>query len=134
MINMFSQMAYICHFGFFFFCYVLPRASYRYIWCGFIPSVVWRFSNYYFQLPRFGNLALNSFSSYFFIETGMFHTWEASVCPLYVHMPPYICMPHVWTSQQPHILKHPHMSQCSPVHLCCRGYLHVIGDVGPPYV
>ena len=29
------------------FFYVLPRASYGYIWSGFIPSVVWRFSNYF---------------------------------------------------------------------------------------
>ena len=38
---MFSHMACICHFVF----YVLPRASYGYMQCGFIPSAVWRFSN-----------------------------------------------------------------------------------------
>ena len=27
--------------------YVLPRTSHEYIWCGFIPSTVWRFSNYF---------------------------------------------------------------------------------------
>ena len=39
--HMSFHMAYICHFLNF---HALPRASYGYIQCGFIPSVVWRFS------------------------------------------------------------------------------------------
>ena len=48
------------------FCfYALPRASCGYIWCGFIPSAVWRFSNIFFQLFRCRNLALNRVFSHF---------------------------------------------------------------------
>ena len=39
----FSHMVCIWHFIF----YVMPRTSYGYIQCGFIPCVVWRFSNYF---------------------------------------------------------------------------------------
>ena len=95
MINMFSQMACICHF---IFC-GLPRASYGYIWCAFIPSAVWRFSNYYFQLFRCGNLALNSFS-YFSLVAGMFILGgictppyiQTAPCPPYVQIPPFVPM------------------------------------------
>ena len=55
MINMFSHMACICHFVF----YALPRASYGYIQCGFIPSVVWRFSIIFSSSLGIGILALN---------------------------------------------------------------------------
>ena len=83
MINMFSHMACICHFVF----YALPRASYGYIQCGFIPSVVWRFSNIFFQLFRCRNLALNRVFSYFLVA-GMFcYTWQMSGHPLHSYAP-----------------------------------------------
>ena len=47
MINMFIMNGMYLSFCIF---YVLPRASYGYIQCGFIPSAVWRFSNFYFPV------------------------------------------------------------------------------------
>ena len=75
---------------------VLPRVSYGYIWCGFIPSMVWRF----FQLFRCRNLALNR---------DVFPTLEADMGVVgigAIHSSPYICMP-----------IHPYAPQYSPVHL-----------------
>ena len=54
------QMTCICHFVFFF----LPRASYMYIQCGFIPSTVWRFSNICSSYFKCRKLALNRKTSY----------------------------------------------------------------------
>ena len=41
------------------FFYVLPRVSYGYIWCGFILSAIWRFSNYFSSSLGVGIFALN---------------------------------------------------------------------------
>ena len=46
--------------------YVLPRASYGYIQCEFIPSAVWRFSNKFFSSFRCRKLALTRETPYIF--------------------------------------------------------------------
>ena len=91
MINMFPHMACICHFVCFF---ALPRASYGYIQCGFIPSVVWRFSNIFFRLFRCRNLALNRAFSYFLVADMFFILGGGWMPPTFVH-PLYICTPPV---------------------------------------
>ena len=108
------------------FFYVLPKASYGYIHVGFIPSTVWRFFKYFFQLLRCRNSAWNRFFSYFSLEAGMFHTWGASIHPLYIWMLP-VC------SDPPYVQTPLVCPKCSPVYLyvlgvsiCdrgCRGHL-----------
>ena len=119
------------------FFYVLPRASYGYIQCGFIPSVVWRFSKYYFQLFRCRNLALNRFFL-LFLRGRYVHTWEVSVCPLYIWMPSYVQTPpvHSVALLMPPYVQTPPISPMLPcASVCSRGYLHVImGRWGHPYV
>ena len=44
--------------------YVLPRAFYVYVSCGFIPSTVWRFSNNFSGSFRCRKLVLNRDTSY----------------------------------------------------------------------
>ena len=112
MINMFSQMACICHFVF----YVLPRASYKYIHCGFIPCVVWRFSRYFFQLFRCRNLALNRVFPIFFSGRYVLHL-------VGIQVPPYLWSPPcIWTPPTPPYVETPtKCPQCSPVHM------HVLG-------
>ena len=133
MINMFSHMACICHFVFF---YILPRASYVYIQphqFGFIPSAVWRFFNIFFQLFRCRNLALNRVSSYFLV-VGMFLYLGGVVgCP-HICMPPvcsygplYVCTPpvHLYAPRGVHT---PHGPPCSLL-LHSFGALHVVGGL-----
>ena len=93
MINMFSHMACICHFVF----YALPRTSYGYIWCGFIPRVVWRFSNIFFLL---------------FIGRHVYILGGVSGHP-------HVCMPHTFIC--PHTFIHPrgvHTPICPHTLLC----------------
>ena len=119
MINMFSQMACICHFVFF---YVLLRASYGYNQCVFIPSVVWGFSNYYFQLFRCRNLDLNSFFPTFPYRQACFILRGHPYAPMFVCSPihsytlPYICIPP----------DTPICSQCPNISVYSMGYLHVL--------
>ena len=81
------------------FFYVLPRASYGYIRCGFIASAVWRFSNIFFQLFRCRNLALNRFFCYFLVVGMFFYLGGVWTPPC--QYAPYICMPpvHLHTPQ-----------------------------------
>ena len=105
--------------------YVLPRASYEYIQYGFIPSAVWRFSNYYLQLLRCRNLASNRFFPTFHYRQVCF-TVGASICP---HT--FICPCKL---DAPHMFKHPHMSPVLPcASVGSRGYLHVIERCGPSF-
>ena len=118
----------------FWFFYVLPRVPYGYIQCGFIPSAVWRLSNYYFQLLRCRNLALNRLFLLFLGDRYVSHL-VVSICPLYVWTPPvHLDMPpYVWMPQMPHIFQHPPfvpMLPCASV--CSIGFLHVMGDAGGP--
>ena len=67
-------MAFICHLYF----YVLPRAFYIYIWCGFNLSVVWRLSNNICQLHYVWKLALNRDFLYLRCShrTGIWDSWR----------------------------------------------------------
>ena len=119
MINMFSHMACICLFVF----YALPRASYEYIQCGFIPSVSGG-SLIFFQLFRCRNLALNR--GFFLFFSGRHVLYLGGVwIPLhsytpYIHTNLYICMPPgVHTPICPH----------TPLYLCVLEALHVLGVV-----
>ena len=47
----------VTYLSFCIFC-ILPQASYMFIWCGFIPNVIWRFSNN-ISSTRCKELALN---------------------------------------------------------------------------
>ena len=115
----------------FFFFYVLPRASYGNVWCGFIPSVAWRFSNYYFQLLKCRNLTLNSFFFYFSLEAGMFHSLGASVHPTCLYAP-YILCPYIWMPQCPHMFNQPPYVPNAPLCICMfEGISACDGDVGP---
>ena len=129
MINIFSQMACICHFVLF---YVLPRASYGYIQCGFISSAVWRFSNH-FQLLRCRILSFNR------VAAGMFYTWGYLDGPTFVHpcnsYTPYICT--ILEAYTPICPSYSSVHQYVLRGFCkllggCRGPLHV-GHLPYPY-
>ena len=125
-------MACICHFVFFSCVCVLPRSSYGHIWCGFIPSVVLRFSKLFFQLFRCRNLALNT-DVFPTLEAGTGVSQHRGICT-----PPYICMP-------PYICTTPCTSVCPsppicPLHTPCNLYVppipyvpHVLRGLGGIY-
>ena len=125
---MFSHMAYICHFVF----YVLPRASYVYIRCGFLPSVVWRFSNIFFQFFRCRNLALNRVFFYFLV-VGMFlylgGGWMPHVCapPVCLYTPICSYTPHIFVCPQG--CTHPPWAPMLSVLLHGFGALYVVGGL-----
>ena len=117
---MFSHMACICHFVF----YALPRASYGYIQCGFIPSAVWRLSNIFSSSLGVGILALNRVFSYFLVVGIVF-------IPGGVWMPPCSYTPiclyapiHLYTHRGVHIPYAPILfcaSVCFGGFACCGG-------------
>ena len=111
------------------FFYVLPRASYGYIQCGFIPSVVWRFS-YYFQLFRCRNLAVNRIFLLFLRGRHVFTLKRHLDTPCaFVH--PHMCVcPHMF--RYCHMLKHPMHVPHAPLCICMFWeYLHVIWGYTP---
>ena len=118
MVSMFlTSGAYNFHFVLFF--YVLPRAFYGYIWCGFIPSAVWRFS-YYFQLFRCRNLVFNGdiFPS---LVAGMWGVVRiGGIC-----MPLYIEMPHM-SGCPPYL---PCTSICSSCTICSPNIMRTLGGI-----
>ena len=130
MINMFSQMACICHFVF----YVLPRASYGYIQCGFIPSAVWRFSDIIFQFFSYRNLALNRGFPTLLLEAGMFLLRGCLYAPICSYTPIHLYAPSMFVHiPDTPICLYTHMSpMLSCASLCSRGYLHVIWGCGGP--
>ena len=105
------------------------RAYYGYVQCGFIPSAVWRLSNYYFQLFRCRNLALNRFFLLFLRDRYVSHLGGH----LYA---PYVYTPHMFVHAltPPYVQIAPICPQCSHMHLCSREYLHVRWECGAPYV
>ena len=100
-----------------FYFYVLPRASYGYIWCGFIPSMVWGFSNY-FQLFRCRNLALNRMFSHI---RGRLGGCQLRRC---VYDPPYICMPPVYLYFPVHL--YAPICLNTPIHLYAPYPLYIV--------
>ena len=120
MINMFSHLACVCHFVF----YALPRASYGYIWCGFIPSAVWRFSNIFSSSLGVGNLALNRVFSYFLVA-GMFLYLGGVWLPPCLYAPVHLYIPHnIVYPRGVNTPKCPHTLLCICVLLEA---LHVVG-------
>ena len=128
---MFSHMACICHFVF----YALPRASYGYIQCGFIPSAVWRFSNIFSELFRCRNLAFNRFFSYILVADMFLYLGGVSGCPAHIHVHPcmfvcphtFVCLPGVY---MPPICPHTLLCLCVILET-----LHVVGSCnGLPFV
>ena len=121
MISMFLKNGMYLSFCFF---YILPRAIYGYIQCGFIPSAAWRFSNIFSSSFRCEKLALTRETSYIHIWITFRCSWQAcwvlsgiwvclaicalgaSVCPhtfplcpfvnphTYVHSPACLYIPH----------------------------------------
>ena len=115
MIDMFSQMACICHFVFFMSCPEPPMG---------ISGVAWRFPNYYFQLLRCRNLALGFFLLFL---RGRHVLHLGGVCmPPYVHAPP-VCSD---APNAPTYSKTSYVPIVPCASVCSRGYLHVIGDMG----
>ena len=119
-----------------FFLYVLPRASYGYIWCGFIPSVVWTFSNYYFQLFRCRNLALNRMfllinhrgrdGGFSYLGGICMHPY-VQMLPICLDGPIHLDAPDI----PPYVQTHPCMSPmllCASV--CSKGIFMCYGDAG----
>ena len=114
MINMFSQMAGICHFGVFFMSWPEPSmgissvSSFQ-VWSGGSLIII-------FQLFRCRNLALNRIFLLFLRGRHIFTLRGASICShmficsLYIQMPPYVPTP-------------PVCPLCSPVHP------YVLGDI-----
>ena len=85
------------------------------------------------------NLALNRIFLLSLRGRHVFTLWGASLCPLYVCMPPYIHMPHTFvhpcTLGCPHMFKHPlyvPMLPCASV--SSRGYLHMIWECRRPSI
>ena len=85
-----------------FFC--LPRASYFYIQCGFIPSMVWRFCNIFSSSFKCRKLALSKETSYIPFRCSWQAYWGLSGIWVYLAVclciggicvssiyPPYIC-------------------------------------------
>ena len=101
------------------FFYVLPRASYGYIQCGFIPSAVWMFSNYYCQLPRCRNLALYRFFLIFPYWQVCF-TLGGSVHAMYVWKPHMFGHPLTFRHPQCPYVQTP-LCPLLPVHLYVLG-------------
>ena len=95
----------------------LPRTSYGYIQCGFIPSAVWRFSNYFSSSCRCRNLTLNRMFLLYLRGRHVLHLGDLGVS---VHP---ICLDAPCMFRYPHMVRQPHMSPCTPVHL------HVLGDI-----
>ena len=104
--------------------YILLRASYGYIQCGFIPSAVETFSKY-FQLFRCKNLTLNGdiFSSFRGRHVGGCQAdWYVCLLGGHPYIPPYICtlLAHLYV---PIYHSVPHMSWDlgASVHPICHG-------------
>ena len=100
----------------------------QHVQCGFIPSAVWRFSSYYFQLLRCRNLALNRCFLLFLRGRHVSHFGG-------IHMLPnmFRCS-HTFRGppDAPISSNIPHVTSAS---VCSRQFLHVMGDLGvPPYV
>ena len=130
MINMFSQMACICHF-------LCPAQSLLWVY------LVWVHSQcslevllLLFQLFRCRHLALNRcFPT--FLGAGMFHTWGVSVCPHMFGCPLHICTaPICLDAPMPPYVQTPlYVPNALCASVCSRGYVHMIGGCrGPPYV
>ena len=112
--------------------YALPRASYGYIWCGFIPSTVWRFSNIFFQLFRCTNLVLNRVFSYFLV-VGMFFILGGCLDAPHICIPhTFICPIHSYAPRDVHTPICPHTPPC----ICIFSEaLHVVGGCkGLPFM
>ena len=119
MINMFSQMAFICHFVLF----LCPEPPMGLSSVGSFP--VWPGGSLiFFQLLRCRNVALIGFLI-LFLEAGMFYTCGVSGCPLCSYTPIYSYTPYMFICPQgvytpPHV---PHIPLCicmfSEASACC---------------
>ena len=92
------------------FFYVLSRASYGYIQCGFIPSVVWRFSNYFSSsLVAENKLQLAIYLVHLVVRHigGCLAYWYVCLIGLSIHPPVHLYAP--CTSYVPHT------PVCSPI-------------------
>ena len=100
--------------------YVLHRASYGYIWCGYIPSAVWRLSNKVSSPFRCMNVALTretpcifefhlgvvvrqvggcQASGYVWLSVHWGHLnipLYFCTCPIYLYVPTCQYVPHTW--------------------------------------
>ena len=97
------------------FFYVLPRASYSYIWYEFIPSVLWRFSNKFSSFFRCRKLAFTSETSYIFVfilgVVGRYVGWLSGIweCLAVCQYVQVICL-YVCMAKYIHTLEH------APIH------------------
>ena len=89
---------------------------------------VWRISNYYFQLLRCRNLALNRVFPLFLRGRYVSHLGRCLYTPIYLYAP------YIWTPPEtPKCSNTPHMSPMLPcASVCSRMYLYMIGACGGP--